>query len=367
MTSEKTMKHRHPWFTALFRKPSSFTYSPPSSTQRAFVLALYSDPFIGEVRIKPFLNALLIRGVIDGYQVLDRALKPLGPHRSARFTHIWCQRNMSTAQFAFLRQHAHVPIIYDLDDLLTSAPSSILMVKKRTLKRIHWCLEHATAITVASEGLASALGEDVPSTSGRLLVLKNGCTNVHAPAPSHFRQQLIWTSGAFPFFLHEDPQFPDKLARFVNAIGFEAILIGRFDEAIQRTFVRCRYIAYLDFPSYRQFLRAHNGALAIAPLPSRLAPDEQRVFDAKSDIKLVDYLCSGIVPVCSSAVPYRTSELFLPRLSGSSGDEIIAALERCLKDQEGILQYIHEHIYASGLVLARQFMALSTALDPLFA
>ena len=99
--------------------------------RRPAILALYSGDFIGEVRIKPFLNALLARGVIADYQVVDRSMTMAGPLKSYAFTHIWCQRNVSTAQFAFLKRHAHVPIVYDVDDLITSIPDFVMRMKQR--------------------------------------------------------------------------------------------------------------------------------------------------------------------------------------------------------------------------------------------
>ena len=96
----------------------------------------------------------------------------------------------------------------------------------------------------------------------------------------------------------------EDLAALANRTGYEAILIGRFDNKLAARFDRCRQISYLDFASYRAFLRSCAGAIGLAPLPSDLPPPAQRYFDAKSDIKLVDYLSAGIVPVCSSAVPY---------------------------------------------------------------
>ena len=121
------------------------------------VLALYSGHFIGEIRIKPYLNALLGRGVIAGYQIADRAMKMEGQHGDYAFTHIWCQRNVSTAQFAFLKAHSHVPIIYDMDDLLTAIPDFVASSKRTMLKRIAWCLQQAKAVTVASDKLKQYL------------------------------------------------------------------------------------------------------------------------------------------------------------------------------------------------------------------
>jgi hypothetical protein len=346
-----------------------FFKNPPFShiqdAQRPAVLALYSDNFLGEVRIKPFLNALLMRGIIGDYQVVDRAMAMIGPLKSYSFTHIWCQRNVSTAQFKFLKQHAHVPIIYDVDDLITSVPDFVMRVRHRTRARIDWCLHHAKAVTVATERLGASLREDVPSLPGEIVVLRNGCSNgvpTGRLAPS---KQVIWTSGDLPFFLNGYPTFMDELAALVNRAGYEGVLIGRFDSKLAAKFERRRQISYLDFASYREFLRSCAGAIGIAPLPSNLPPTFQRFFDAKSDIKLVDYLSSGIVPVCSRAVPYVKSSLFLPELAAGDANELLQRLETCIADHAHMIDYVNETIHATGLLKERQFSELSTVLDHL--
>jgi len=161
---------------------NSYPFFYARDARRPAILALYADDFIGEVRIKPFLNALLARGLIADYQVVDRSMTMFGPLKSYQFTHIWCQRNMSTAQFRFLKRHPHVPIIYDIDDLITSIPDFVMRVKQRTRTRIDWCLHHAKAITVATEALRVSLREDVPALPGEVVVLSNGCTSAVPPA-----------------------------------------------------------------------------------------------------------------------------------------------------------------------------------------
>ena len=54
----------------MFFRPSPLRYI--GRNHRPSVLALYSDDFIGEVRLKPMLNALLDRNVIDDFQIADR-------------------------------------------------------------------------------------------------------------------------------------------------------------------------------------------------------------------------------------------------------------------------------------------------------
>lgn len=345
---------------------SSYPFSYVRDARPA-ILALCADNLIGEVRIKPFLNALLARGVIADYQVVDRSMAMAGSLKSYEFTHIWCQRSVSTAQFRFLKRHRHVPIIYDIDDLITSIPEFVMRVKRRVRTRIDWCLHHAKTITVATERLGASLREDVPALPGNIVVLPNGCANAAPPARSEPRKQVIWTSSDVPFFIDGTPNFMQDLAALANRSGYEAILIGRFDNRLAAKFDRCRLISYLDFASYREFLQSCAGAIGLAPLPSNLPPAAQRYFDAKSDIKLVDYLSSGIVPICSSAVPYAMSSLFLPSLAAANANELLQRLEMCIADHARMVEYVNGTIHAPGLLRQREFSELSKALDHLVA
>jgi hypothetical protein len=332
----------------------------------ARVLALYSGHFIGEIRIKPYLNALLGRGIIGGYQVADRAMKMEGETGPYAFTHIWCQRNVSTAQFAFLKANTHAPIIYDMDDLLTAIPDFVASSKRAMKRRIGWCLHQARAVTVATEALKTSLGEDAPASRGRIVVLKNGCAQPAPPQGRTDARQLVWTSSDVPFFLRENPQFAAGLASLLNRHGYEAILIGRFDEGTRALFDRARHIGHLDFVSYRQFLRTLAGAIAIAPMPTRLPAFAQRYFDAKSDVKLVDYLSSGLTPIVSQAASYTSSELFMPQLAAASANELLQQIEACILDPETAAQQIDAAIVQTGLLAKREFRELSKVMDSLF-
>lgn len=333
----------------------------------ARVLALYSDTFIGEIRLKPYLNALLGRGAIGGYQIADRAMRMEGQSAPYAFTHIWCQRNISTAQFSFLKAHSHVPIVYDMDDLLTSIPDFVASSRRAMMKRIDWCLRHAMAVTVASQGLRQALGEDAPAVRDKITVLRNGCADSVPPERRGNGRQLVWTSSDVPFFLREHPQFVDRLAALLNAREYQAVLIGRFDESLRKPFKQARHIGHLDFASYRQFLRALGGGIAIAPMPTRLPASAQRYFDAKSDVKLVDYLSSGLIPIVSTAASYTTSELFMPSLAAPDADDMLQRIEACIAGQESVTRQIEMAIQSTGLLKRREFSELSKVLDPLFA
>jgi hypothetical protein len=253
-----------------------------------------------------------------------------------------------------------------MDDLLTSIPDFVASSKRTAMKRLDWCLRHAKAVTVATERLKEYLHEDAAVAGDRIVVLKNGCAQSTPPKEREERRQLVWTSSDVPFFLRENPTFAAGLASLLDREGHETILIGRFDESLRKLFGRSRHIGHLDFASYRQYLRTLAGAIAIAPMPTRLPRPAQRYFDAKSDVKLVDYLTSGLVPVVSDAVSYSASELFIPELAASNADEMLQRIAACIAKRGDAMRRIETAIYRTGLLRQREFAELSKSLDPLF-
>lgn len=346
----------------LFFKPKLFHHrsGPPPK-----VLALYSDPVIGDIRLRPYLDALLARGIIADYIAADRKINPIGPQREFDFTHIWCQRNVSAAQLHFLNRHASIPIVYDIDDLLSSPPGYVMKTRQRTLARMARCIELAKTVTTPSKALAQSLHQDIAVFPGETLILKSGCADGELNLPPVPRKQIIWTSGYIPLFSRESPHFAKNLAALAKEVEYEVILIGTFEQGIDALFDKVRLVPYLDFRSYREFLRFHAGALAIAPLPTTLPPGEQRYFDAKSDIKLVDYLSSGIIPVYSSAIPFVDSDLAMPALAAANGDELIVILRRCIDNYASVAGDIRTHL-RNGALGARSYWELSKAMDHLF-
>ena len=327
-----------------------------------FILALSSDNELSEIRVRPFLAALLARGVIAGFQFADRKMHSMGWHKDFSFTHIWCHRNVSTAQFRFLRKHQDVPIIYDIDDLLTAVPD---FVKNRPhiVERIRWCLDRARTVTTSTDTLKSHLGDTTQSE--KIITLKNGHLG-HEPPLRSVQKKIVWTSGDHPFVLREYPEFTSELASIANRHQYEMIFIGRFDPAMRQQFNQQRYIQRLDVHSYREFLRSFGGAIGLAPLPSGLSDHNQRFFDAKSDIKLLDYISNGLVPVCTNTPPYARSELYVPELGAADPNELLRKLDLCIQDHSGWLERLDRKFRDSGVLDQRRYIDLSHNLDSIF-
>ena len=102
-------------------------------------------------------------------------------------------------------------------------------------------------------------------------------------------------------------------------------------------------------------------------MPSACPQQAQRYFDAKSDVKLIDYLTSGLVPIVSDAASYATSELFIPALAAASADEMLQRIEACIADRDDLAQQIDGAIHQNGLLRRREFSELSKSLDACFS
>jgi ribulose bisphosphate carboxylase small subunit len=343
----------------MFFYPSRFKYRANSEP---FILSLSSDNELNEIRVRPFLAALLARGVIAGFQFADRKMRSMGWHKEFSFTHIWCHRNVSTAQYRFLRKHQHIPIIYDIDDLLTAVPD---FVKNRPhiVERIHWCLDHARAVTTSTDMLKSHLCDTVQPE--KIIILKNGHLGQEFP-PRSAQKKIVWTSGDHPFVLRDNPEFISKLANIVNQHDYEMICIGRFDPTMGQQFNRQRYIQRLDIHSYRELLWSSGGAIGLAPLPSGLSAHNQRFFDAKSDVKLLDYISNGLVPICTNTPPYARSELYVPELGAADPDELLHKLDLCIQDHSGWLERMNRKFHGNGALDQRRYTDLSQSLDSVF-
>ncbi|MBX9710948.1 MAG: hypothetical protein K2X60_07935 [Xanthobacteraceae bacterium] len=340
-----------------------FVYSP--SDKKKSVVALSSDAELSEIRIRPFLSALLARDVIASFQFADRKMNLLGCLKTARFTHVWCHRNVSYAQYRFLKSHPNVPLIYDIDDLLTSVPEFVMKRRPNTVWRIKWCLNRADFVTTTNEQLAGDLRSGALLTKDPI-ILKNGHTGFLPPVQIGLKKQIVWTSGDFPFVLMDYPHFMNDLANIANRHDYEMIFIGRFDPECGVPFKKYRYIPRLDFDSYREFLKFSAGAIGIAPLPSRLPAAAQKFFDAKSDIKLLNYLSAGLVPICTSTTPYSASDLFIPDLAAPDASGLLDRLETCIANHASAIEDVGKKNHATTGLIKREFTALSKVLDPIF-
>jgi len=328
-----------------------------------FVLALSSDIELSEIRVRPFLAALLARGVIAGFQLADRKMHSMGWHKDFSFTHIWCHRNVSTAQYRFLRKNQNVPIVYDLDDLMTATPDFV-KARPRNVARIRWCLQHAQTITTSTDVMRSHLLRESPASN--IITLKNGHAGSCSPLSRPVQKKIIWISGDHPFVLRNNPEFVSQLANIVNKHSYKMIFIGRFDPDIRQQFEQARYLQRIDVNSYREILRTFAGGIGFAPLPSGLSALNQQFFDAKSDIKLLDFLSSGLVPVCTSTPPYARSELFVPELAAADAGGLLTKLDLCMSDHAGWIERINNGFGRSSLLDQRRFINLSAGLDPIF-
>jgi hypothetical protein len=279
-----------------------------SREQPLQVLFLQSDALTADTRIGPLLDVLCTRNDIGGYAVADRDMAISGDV-AERYDSIVVHRNPSTRQFAWLRSTSP-RFVYDIDDLLLGSAAAKLRARRAAERgAITWCLTNAHRVTAPSrlliETLERRLGRDL---GGRSFLLLN-CGSERPPPPKNAaRPRLLWVSSAVL------PTTPDMLAACegiaaaCHSLDTDILLVGRFAPPVFARLERREHIAWLAPPQYRRLL-AEGEFIAVAPLPTGLAPDEQAFFDCKSDIKAAEYGSNRIAGVYSPVPPYTESDL----------------------------------------------------------
>ncbi len=154
------------------------------------------------------------------------------------------------------------------------------------------------------------------------------------------------------------------VADTANRLGLQVVLIGRFPPATMEAFLYREHIPWMDFLSYRGFLARQHSAAAIAPLPTK-SVEHQGFIDAKSDIKVVDFLSHAIPSVYSAAFPYSSSDLDPKPLVADDMARWRSAIEEVARNpgryapQEAVDKVRRERAYQAvapilGVVLLRE-------------
>jgi hypothetical protein len=273
------------------------------------VLFLESDALTAETRVVPLLEALRVAGRIHGFACVDRGMA-ITDGGFDRYDVALTHRNPSARQVAWLRRYS-LPFVYDVDDLLLSAPNQPLSARRRAERAgIIWCLSRAGRITSPTSRLLSVLAERAQvGLKGRAVMLPNTGLEHPPPPKSGVRPRLLWVSSdVLRFSAQELEGVRTGIAAAVADHKLDCLLLGRFPDAVRNALGRPEHRAWMPHALYRQCL-AEGNFIAVAPLATDLPAAEQCALDCKSDVKAAEFGSSRIAAAYSAAPPYAESDL----------------------------------------------------------
>jgi len=273
------------------------------------ILFLETEPVTSEVRLRPLLDQLVRTGEIESYAVIDRDMS-VRPAKSITYDVALTHRIPNARQIRWLRRHAP-PLVYDIDDLFRRpVPKDPGGGRRGEADRWDWCLRNADVISSPSPRLMRALQESYGAALGGVIRRLPNCGR-ETPAPRKLagRPRLIWSSSSAHQWNDELRAITNGIAAAARELRIDVQLAGRFPEALPEALPRSvTRASWIPFPQFMDSL-ASGPFIAVAPLASALAANEQEFVDCKSDIKAAQYGSSRIAAAFSTVAPYRDSEL----------------------------------------------------------
>lgn len=234
------------------------------------------------------------------------------------------------AQITRICKNRGVPLIYDIDDLLTEIPDFLThhkdLIKNRS--NIMECLENATVATVSTQRLAVALGINHKKT----FICPNYA--IHHTKPTSGNATKIRTSTIV--FAASDRVKVDFILDALKHIQkkykeqVDFLFIGPNCEKIRQHGLTGHFLEIIPYHQFRDFLSKLPNAIGAIPL------DDSKFSSCKSSVKYFDYSQAGVATVCSNNPPYSDTIT-----SGENGVLVentesawISALEGLIQDKE---------------------------------
>ncbi len=234
-------------------------------------------------------------------------------------------------RLAFAMRASGGKVVYEIDDLLTDMPSSLIShaAVRRRLPWLRRCLAAADVVSVSTARLGRGLGAprwvEIPNYGD---TLPPADASGASPPGAHVLPSFILASSdhvpvaELALALRELQAQPGRIG--------PVLAVGPVAGDLVQSGVAIRTIALMPRPDFLHLIRTSGPLLALIPLGAT-------AFDAcKSAIKYFDYALAGVPTLCANRPPY--SDVIQDGVDGVLVEDgsaaWLAALQRALDDPE---------------------------------
>ncbi len=265
------------------------------------------DPAMREVRVVMPFSVLKEQGHIQDYAVTDTRLE--GVPDDFTFDVLWLQRVQDPRFLEDVSRFFGDRFVYDLDDLLLAQPC---YVKHRMESRVAvaYALSKCGTLAVTSDRVTALLEK----YSGLVLshktsVCPNGSRLPAAPRQPSKPGGILWSSSDHAALTTSREEVLDALTAFARRHDLPLHCFGYMKESVKERFSRVIDYGFVSFWHHKLLLANHRTLIGVAPLETRADRETQDFINAKSDLKLIDFVGFGHPCVCSHALPYVDTDL----------------------------------------------------------
>ena len=298
-----------------------------------------------DVRIVMPFSVLQEQGYILDYAVTNTDLDNVPD--GFVFDVVWLQRVRDLHFIIHLVRFLGEHFVYDLDDLLLALPS---FVKHQivTTAGMEYALAQCGTLAVTSERMIPILERHSGvSLASKAVVCPNGCRLPTAPRPPEKPAGILWSSSDNAALTSSHEAVFGALSSFAGRHDLPLYCFGYMEDSVRARFRRVVDHGFASFWHHKLLLATHPAMIGVAPLETRADLRTLDFINAKSDIKLVDFVGFGHPCVCSHAPPYVDTDLDVGIKVENTGESWTEGLEHAY--ESGWMQIACEQENVIGL------------------
>ncbi len=290
-----------------------------------------------DIRIHLVFGAMHRRGAIGGYSVLRFgrmafSTRTSDPEREPRFDAIWVHRAHDPAIQLMLRVLKR-PYAYDMDDNLLASPSYREAFRRRAIETVRAMVRDCAVLSCSTATLVSLLQRHSEvRLADKAVVTPNLAVRQPAPREAGPPRAVVWASSDTPALTETREAVERAVGDFCRAHRLRLVCLGAPPPALlAASGIEIQHVGMLPYGAYLEFLRALSPAILVCPLETVAEPMTQDFVDGKSDVKMLEAACTGLVGVFSRAAPYRDSGLGPAILCDNTHKGWLDGLERAAR------------------------------------
>jgi hypothetical protein len=286
----------------------------PDSPRFGHVLVLSDEgDNLQDLRIKIPLVALHARGQISGYSIWCRGKFSYSTSENPKtlaFNAIWVQRH-TDPEISLALSVMRRPFVYDLDDNLLTSPSYRERFSLESVQTVRHMVRACTVLSCSTARLAQLVQQAAAEfVIDKAVVTPNLIREQIGARKAGVPQAVVWCSTDTPALTQSRVSVLKAIRDFCLAYELKLVCIGAPPaDLLTESGIEIEHVAAMPYGEYQFYLRSLAPAILCCPLETLGDPATLDFVNAKSDIKILEALATGLIGVFSRAPPYLDTDL----------------------------------------------------------
>ncbi len=266
-----------------------------------------------DLRIKIPFAALHARGQIAGYSIWSRgkfSFSTSANPTALAFNAVWVQRHIDP-EISLALSIMRRPFVYDLDDNLLTSPTYRERFSLESVQTVRYMVRACTVLSCSTARLAQLVQKATAEfVIDKAVVTPNLIREQIGPRKPGAARAVVWCSTDTPALTQSRIPVLKAIRDFCLAYELKLVCIGASPaDLLTESGIEIEHVTAMPYGEYLFFLRSLSPAILVCPLETDADPATLDFVNAKSDIKILEALTTGLIGVFSRAPPYQDTDL----------------------------------------------------------